>query len=178
VEGSALDSLADSMAMVRSRPRSFDSTKSAIDWSFKQKMIRNRNSANVTVAGQLVRRDDGTYTWRTDLVSTFSHWEGWFKGLSEAFLSLPISGKLLLIGGWNRLDTALTRGQMQGKFKLVMAPQGMGGHFIHEDSPEYVAEIVSNFLLRNAPKSLEEQKSGKCGFSAQEILALNSKSRR
>ena len=40
---------------------------------------------------------------------------------------------MLLLAGMDRLDTALTVGQMQGKFQLTCMPQS--GHAIHEDQP-------------------------------------------
>ena len=48
------------------------------------------------------------------------------------FLSSP-PVKMLLLAGMDRLDTALTVGQMQGKFQLTCMPQS--GHAIHEDQP-------------------------------------------
>mmetsp|Transcript_16770 Transcript_16770/g.20307 ORF Transcript_16770/g.20307 Transcript_16770/m.20307 type:complete len:94 (-) Transcript_16770:165-446(-) len=78
-------------------------------------------------------------------------------------------GKLLLVGGWNRLDTELTTAQMQGKFKLVMAPMGIDGHFLHEDAPDYVAHIVADFIVRNGLAHSNQQREG---FTAQQILAM------
>ena len=48
------------------------------------------------------------------------------------FLASP-PVKMLLLAGMDRLDTALTVGQMQGKFQLTCMPQS--GHAIHEDQP-------------------------------------------
>merc|ERR1719431_789809 len=53
--------------------------------------------------------------WAANLLDSAPHWEGWFSGLSDRFLSLG-AAKLLLLAGVDRLDTALTVGQMQGKF--------------------------------------------------------------
>jgi hypothetical protein len=51
-------------------------------------------------------------------------------------------------------------GQMQGKFQMQVLP--LCGHAVHEDSPEHVADALSNFMIRykfthaleeiNAPK--------------------------
>ena len=46
---------------------------------------------------------DPGYTWRIDLAGTEAHWPGWFKGLSDKFLSIP-AFKLLLLAGVDRLD--------------------------------------------------------------------------
>ncbi|XP_078078490.1 protein phosphatase methylesterase 1 isoform X2 [Mustelus asterias] len=86
------------------------------------------------------------YTWRIELSKTEKYWEGWFKGLSNLFLSCPIP-KLLLLAGVDRLDRDLTIGQMQGKFQMQVLPQC--GHAVHEDAPDKVAEAVATFMVRN-----------------------------
>ena len=84
--------------------------------------------------------------WRIDLSRTEPHWSGWFKGLSQRFLSAP-GARLLLLAGVDRLDKELTVGQMQGKFQMQVLPQV--GHTVHEDSPDRVAEVLAGFLIRN-----------------------------
>ncbi|XP_059121842.1 protein phosphatase methylesterase 1 [Peromyscus eremicus] len=59
-------------------------------------------------------KKDHPYTWRIELAKTEKYWDGWFRGLSNLFLSCPIP-KLLLLAGVDRLDKDLTIGQMQGK---------------------------------------------------------------
>ncbi|XP_067889463.1 protein phosphatase methylesterase 1 isoform X1 [Heterodontus francisci] len=86
------------------------------------------------------------YTWRIELSKTERYWEGWFKGLSNLFLSCPVP-KLLLLAGVDRLDRDLTIGQMQGKFQMQVLPQC--GHAVHEDAPDKVAEAVATFMVRN-----------------------------
>ena len=48
--------------------------------------------------------------------------EGWYKGLSEAFLGV-CAPKVLMLAGTDRLDKPLTIGQMQGRFQMVLLPQ-------------------------------------------------------
>ncbi|KAG8227533.1 hypothetical protein J437_LFUL008405 [Ladona fulva] len=86
------------------------------------------------------------YAWRIDLAKTESFWPGWFKGLSSAFLILPMP-KLLLLAGIDRLDKALTVGQMQGKFQMQVLPKC--GHAVHEDVPDKVSDVVATFLVRH-----------------------------
>lgn len=86
------------------------------------------------------------YAWRIDLARTETFWPGWFKGLSAAFLVLPVP-KLLLLAGIDRLDKALTVGQMQGKFQMQVLPKC--GHAVHEDVPDKVSDVVSTFLVRH-----------------------------
>lgn len=92
-------------------------------------MVNNSASARVSIPSQLVKHD-GEYRWRVSLDKTEPYWTGWFTGISELFLATKIP-KMLLLAGTDRLDTALTVGQMQGKFQLVVLPSV--GHTIQED---------------------------------------------
>lgn len=87
------------------------------------------------------------YTWRTNLAKTQPFWNEWFDGLSEQMLNSDVQGKFLLLAGIDRLDKALTIGQMQGKFMMKVLPKC--GHAVHEDVPEQVASAITDFLLRN-----------------------------
>ncbi|KHG02019.1 Protein phosphatase methylesterase 1 [Gossypium arboreum] len=83
-------------------------------------------------------------SWLDQLYETesFSRYEG----LSEKFLSSPVP-KLLLLAGTDRLDRALTIGQMQGKFQMVVVRHT--GHAIQEDVPDEFATLIINFISRN-----------------------------
>ncbi len=83
------------------------------------------------------------YVWRTDLRATKQFWEEWFKGLTNAFLNVHLP-KALITSGNERLDTALTIAQMQGKYKLEVIPEV--GHVIHEDKPERFAKCLDDFI--------------------------------
>nr|BAC85574.1 unnamed protein product [Homo sapiens] len=86
-------------------------------------------------------KKDHPYTWRIELAKTEKYWDGWFRGLSNLFLSCPIP-KLLLLAGVDRLDKDLTIGQMQGKFQMQVLPQC--GHAVHEDAPDKVSLVLSD----------------------------------
>jgi protein phosphatase methylesterase 1 len=84
------------------------------------------------------------WTWRTPLEQSRPFWAGWYTGLSEAFLQVraavgragrPVWAaacraeracrgpqlscpKALVLAGTDRLDRALTIGQMQGRFQV------------------------------------------------------------
>lgn len=89
--------------------------------------------------------ESSAYTWRIDLSKTEPFWNGWFKGLSQKFLDIQVP-KVLLLANIHGLDTALTVGQMQGKFQLQVLPRS--GHAIHEDQPHNVADIIAGFLVK------------------------------
>lgn len=85
------------------------------------------------------------YMWRIDLSKTEQFWNGWFRGLSQKFLEVPVP-KVLLMANIHGLDTTLTLGQMQGKFQMQVLARS--GHAIHEDQPQQVAEILGSFLVK------------------------------
>lgn len=102
------------------------------------------------------------YTWRIDLSKTERFWSGWFKGLSQKFLDIRVP-KLLLLANIHGLDTALTVGQMQGRFsylpilffiflhisgKFQLQVMSKSGHAIHEDQPHNVAGIIGGYLVK------------------------------
>ncbi|XP_028656158.1 protein phosphatase methylesterase 1 isoform X2 [Erpetoichthys calabaricus] len=102
-----------------------------------------------------------SYTWRIELAKTEKYWDGWFRGLSNLFLSCSVP-KLLLLAGVDRLDKDLTIGQMQGKFQMQVLPQC--GHAVHEDAPEKVAEALAAFMVRH--KFTESKGGFQCLFPA------------
>lgn len=94
-----------------------------------------------------VQKPMSGYIWRIDLSKSEPYWSKWFEDLSNMFLSCQIDAKLLLLAGIDRLDRALTVGQMQGKFQMQVLPKS--GHTVQEDVPESVAQVIASFLIRN-----------------------------
>ncbi|KAL1249334.1 hypothetical protein QQF64_020339, partial [Cirrhinus molitorella] len=86
------------------------------------------------------------YSWRIDLSKAEKYWDGWFRGISNLFLSCNVP-KLLLLAGIDRLDRDLTIGQMQGKFMMQVLPPC--GHAVHEDIPDKVADALASFMIRH-----------------------------
>ncbi|ONI35590.1 hypothetical protein PRUPE_1G544300 [Prunus persica] len=138
VEGTALASLIHMQKILSSRVHHFSSIEKAIEWSVRGGSLRNIDSARVSVPTTL-KYDDS---------------KKWYEGLSEKFLSCPVP-KLLLLAGTDRLDRALTIGQMQGKFQMVVVRHT--GHAIQEDVPDEFATLVTNFISRNriGPRGVE-----------------------
>ncbi|GAB9469794.1 hypothetical protein Gpo141_00007061 [Globisporangium polare] len=147
VEGTAIASLGHMHAILDKRPSRFRSYKDAITWSLHSNTVRNPEAANVSIPSQLTRQEDGSLTWRTDLKSSSQYWRGWFVGLSEQFVSLPVA-KILVLAGSDRLDTALVRAQMMGKFELRLLYGS--GHVIQEDCPDQMAMAIQEFCSRCA----------------------------
>ncbi|KIX07511.1 uncharacterized protein Z518_02164 [Rhinocladiella mackenziei CBS 650.93] len=164
VEGSAMDALLSMDTYLSTRPKSFPSLTSGIEWHTKSRTIRNNTSAKVSVPSLLIEsKSKDKWLWRTDLAATKPFWKGWFVGLSKKFLESR-GGKLLLLAGTDRLDKELMIGQMQGKsslfysrplsfltltgkYQLQVFPEA--GHFIQEDQPARTAQIVADFYKRN-----------------------------
>lgn len=111
VEGSAIDALSSMESYLSTRPTSFPSLPSAIEWHIRSRTIRNTRAACVSVPALLKRLEDpesDAYTWLTDLNATKPYWPEWFTGLSAKFLNTPGPAKLLLLAGTDRLDKDLT----------------------------------------------------------------------
>ncbi|ETI28525.1 hypothetical protein G647_00975 [Cladophialophora carrionii CBS 160.54] len=153
VEGSAMDALKSMDTYLSTRPKSFPSLASGIEWHIKSRTIRNSASARVSVPSLLQesKTTPDTWHWRTDLAATKPFWEDWFTGLSKKFLESR-GGKLLLLAGTDRLDKELMIGQMQGKYQLQVFPDA--GHFIQEDQPAKTASIIADFYRRNDRSAL------------------------
>jgi protein phosphatase methylesterase 1 len=127
------------------RPTKFDAPKDAITWVLEHSLSRSMRAASISVPSQLVKDAGGSWGWRTPLLKSEPYWQGWYLGLSEAFLSVPVP-KVLMLAGADRLDRPLTIAQMQGKFQAVLVPNS--GHAVHEDEAEEVTASVRNFIQR------------------------------
>lgn len=151
VEGSAINSFSTMMYHLLRRPKIFNSIQEGIDWHLKNKIIKNEQSARISVPmlfKEYISRDsvEKKWVWKVDLNATDSFWHGWLNGLSNCFLSISCA-KLLILSNADRLDKTLMIGQMQGKFQLVTFQNT--GHFIHEDLPELTAKTIVSFWKRN-----------------------------
>nr|XP_043624622.1 protein phosphatase methylesterase 1 [Erigeron canadensis] len=147
VEGTAMASLMHMQKILSNRVQHFPSIEKAIEWSVRSGSLGNIESARISIPGT-VKYDDSQqcYRHRARLEETEQYWRGWYEGLSEKFLSSPVA-KLLLLAGTDRLDRALTIGQMQGKFQMVVVRHT--GHAIQEDVPDEFASLILNFISRN-----------------------------
>uniref|UniRef100_A0A672PNQ2 Protein phosphatase methylesterase 1 n=1 Tax=Sinocyclocheilus grahami TaxID=75366 RepID=A0A672PNQ2_SINGR len=110
------------------------------DLNYVTEKAESSASAEVSSSGPHV------YSWRIDLSKAEKYWDGWFRGISNLFLSCNVP-KLLLLAGIDRLDRDLTIGQMQGKFMMQVLPPC--GHAVHEDIPDKVADALASFMTRH-----------------------------
>lgn len=137
VEGSAMDALQSMEAYLSTRPKSFTSLASAIEWHVRSRTIRNSTSARVSVPSllepQLNEHHTEQWIWRTDLRATKPFWEDWFIGLSKKFLESR-GGKLLILAGTDRLDKDLMIGQMQGNQDFFFSALRMNRY----ETPQYI----------------------------------------
>ena len=100
------------MNVLAGRPASFPSLEEAVTWAVRSGMSRNKEAAAVSMPGQLQQQGGagagaggagggpggggggsggdggGQWTWRTPLELSRPYWEGWYMGLSEAFLQV------------------------------------------------------------------------------------------
>eukprot|EP01063_Lacrimia_lanifica_P040030 TRINITY_DN8953_c0_g1_i1.p1 TRINITY_DN8953_c0_g1~~TRINITY_DN8953_c0_g1_i1.p1 ORF type:complete len:338 (+),score=115.08 TRINITY_DN8953_c0_g1_i1:106-1119(+) len=146
VEGTALESLKHMKGVLSRRPPEFADLTEVIRWGVSGAGVRNLPSACASMPPQVKALASGGYGWRTDLLPTERYWQGWFEGMSQAFLASPCP-KLLLLAGAERLDKDLSIGHMQGKFQLTIVHDT--GHFMQEDKPEELAKAVGAFIARH-----------------------------
>lgn len=150
VENTAIEALSSMDGYLKRRPATFPSLEAGIDWHLRSHLIRNAESARISVPPLLspTHKDTASqkYSWRTDLAATSPFWPDWFTHLSSRFLTSR-GGKLLLLAGTERLDTEMMIGQMQGKYALQIFPDA--GHFLHEDCPKKTAQAVVELYRRN-----------------------------
>lgn len=128
-----------------------DSTSKSVDYSSEptfpcKDVIHEEETLTMPPPNVPTTQPNTKYAWRIDLAKTEQHWSGWFKGLSNAFLNIPVP-KVLLLASVDRLDRELTVGQMQGKFQMQVLPAC--GHAVHEDVPDKVAEAIATFMVRH-----------------------------
>ena len=162
IEGSAMESLPFMKGVIEQRQSEFSSLNEAISY-MASTQIRNLNSCRVSIPPLLkqVKNQKGkkVYTWKTDLMSTEKFWPDWYKDLSKEFLSIR-TPKALILTDTNELDTPLTVGHMQGKFKLGVV-KGTG-HFIMEDDPMAMMEQINQFCqVFRIPRTIDEIKTVK-----------------
>lgn len=147
VEGTAMASLMHMQKILSNRMQYFPSLEKAIEWNVRGGSLRNIESARISIPGTVMYDDSQKcYRHRARLEETEQYWRGWYQGLSDKFLSSPVP-KLLLLAGTDRLDRALTIGQMQGKFQMIVVRHT--GHVIQEDVPDEFATLILNFVSRN-----------------------------
>lgn len=97
--------LPNMMGVLHSRPAIFQSLQAAVDWAVRSGMCKNKEMAGVSLVSQLVASGSSVggevWSWRTPLAASRQYWEGWYTGLSDAFLALPLP-KMLLLAGTDR----------------------------------------------------------------------------
>lgn len=147
VEQTAVHALQGMPVYLDNLPRDFPSIQKAIDYHIHSHLLRNKDSAELSVPSNLRKNEQtGKYEWITDLRKTAPYWEKWFTDLSKSFVHAPTS-KLLILAGTDSLDKDLLVGQMQGKYQLVVFQDS--GHFIQEDTPRKTALTLIDFWKRN-----------------------------
>lgn len=174
VEGSALAALPRTRDAVAAMPSRFQSVEDAVGWTLEAGMLRLRAAAELSVPHALrpcaasavglgvvdseAHRDTVTlaveWTAARFMAESAPCWEGWYTGLTAAFLA-STPPKLLLLadpesltgGGGGGLDAPLIAALRQGRFQLGIVTGA--GHVLHEDAPDKVAEALLGFLSRH-----------------------------
>ncbi|KAL8905318.1 MAG: hypothetical protein Q9207_002709 [Kuettlingeria erythrocarpa] len=136
-----MDALQKMNLYLATRPTSFSSLASGIEWHSSARVSVPSLLAQIPITDAALQSSQ-PWIWRTDLSATELYWANWFTGLSKKFLEAK-GGKLLILAGTDRLDKELMIGQMQD-----------AGHFIQEDQPAKTAMVVVDFYRRNDRSAL------------------------
>ena len=155
-------------SVIEKRQNEFTSINEAISY-MASSQIRNLQSCRVSIPPLLKetknKKGKKVFSWKTDLLATEKFWEDWYKNLSKEFLSIR-TPKALILTDTNELDTPLTVGHMQGKFKLGVV-KGTG-HFIMEDDPASMMEQINQFCqVFRIPRTIEDIKTIKSDLGDQ-----------
>lgn len=151
VEEAALLALSAMDGVLRARPSHFPHPTDAVAWAVLSRTSRQPSSAAISIPSQLRWQADGegdsggSWGWRTDLLAARAHWDGWFRGLSQAFVEAR-PAKLLVLAEREYLDRTLMIASMQGRFQCAII-RGTG-HAIQEDRARELAEILGPFVER------------------------------
>lgn len=148
VEGTAMEYLPFMVDIISKKPKSFASEEEAIKWAIQFRHVQNLDSARISIPPQLSEVQGPTgkqFVWKNDLLSSEKFWLGWFRKLSQTFLSSKFA-KICFIAARERLDQELEIANMQGKFKLVTFPNV--GHCMMEDDPVATARNCYMILDR------------------------------
>lgn len=165
VEETAIRSLNAMPSFLRLRPKTFQLYDDAVDWHLKTRILRNEDSAKLSIHDMLQGDDMGNLHWRTDLERMAPFWKDWFIGMSDHYLlcdsySNKHIAKLLILAGNENLDKTLIVGQMQGKYQLIVFNNSDEiGHFVQEDSPSKLCISIMEFIRRHDVNSKERKHS-------------------
>ena len=142
VEGSAISALPYMDSIISQKPKGFRTLEKAIEWAYTSNTIKNLISAKVSIPTQ-IKNSDGGVVWKTDLKRTQEFWEGWFRGMNNAFLAFQ-GPKQLIIAASDRVDQQMMIAQMQGKYKHSVFFNV--GHMIQEDDPSRFMTELHTFI--------------------------------
>lgn len=145
VEEAALSALRRMPQVLAARPSKFTTEEDAVQWALRSKTCSSREVAEISFLSQYRSTENGLVQI-VDLMPSEPHWDGWFRGLSEAFVNSP-ANRLLVLAETDYLDKTLLIGQMQGKFQLEIVRNT--GHAIQEDQPKLLASLIAKFVKRN-----------------------------
>ncbi|CAD8088997.1 unnamed protein product [Paramecium primaurelia] len=138
IESKAIESIKLMEQELRKRPSQFYSYSSAISYHLSNNLIKNPQSAQITVPHYL----NDNLEWKVDLIQTKKYWQQWFQGIQNGFDNFPYS-KLLFVAEMNRLCSIQFK---QNKYTIHLFDKS--GHSMHEDQPERMAKHISDFIFQ------------------------------
>ncbi|CAD8105953.1 unnamed protein product [Paramecium sonneborni] len=156
IENKAFESIQIMDYSLRKRPNIFSSYDSAINYHLQNSIIRNPNSAQITVPNYLNEKLE----WKVDLIETKIYWDQWFDGIQNGFDTFPFQ-KMLFIAESDRIPTEQF---LKSRYPIHIFENS--GHNIHEDEPIRMAKHISDFLYQQRVpiNSFESEKLKQLGI--------------
>lgn len=161
-EETAIRALLSVSQFLSKRPKFFRAYAEAVLWHLLSHLLKNEESARVSVFDLLNKEDTGKLTWKADLAQMSNFWDSWFVNLSDNFIKCGAHSKhkiakLLILSGNETLDKSLIIGQMQGKYQLIVFSNTANtGHFLQEDIPKQLGISIMEFVRRNDTRLMRQ----------------------
>lgn len=153
-EETVIDSFKFLEKALRLWPTAFASQEDYVRWTVSMRRPSSSHSATISTTDHLVADVHGRLRMKFDLLEWKDSWVDWFRGFDAAFLSLGMPS-LLIMAHYDNLDTALSVGQMQGKFECQIMSSPLRSHFIQEDSPDELFTVLMTFLRKRGFVSMD-----------------------
>jgi protein phosphatase methylesterase 1 len=135
-------------------PTAFASPEDYVRWTVGMRRPSSSHSATVSTADHLVADAYGRFRMKFDLLEWKDSWVDWFRGFDSTFISLSVPS-LLIMAHYDNLDTSLAVGHMQGRFECQIMSSPLRSHFMQEDSPDELFNMLLTFLRKRGFISMD-----------------------
>jgi protein phosphatase methylesterase 1 len=140
--------------MVGRWPAAFASPEDYVRWTVAMRRPSSSHSAAISTTDHLVPDIYGRFRMKFNLLEWKDSWVDWFRGFDATFMSLGVPS-LLIMAHYDNLDTDLAVGHMQGRFECQIMSSPLRSHFMQEDSPDELFNMLLTFLRKRGFVSMD-----------------------